>query len=327
MIAMCRMQVSHPADRGTGCNLAVARGKGGSAPERACPLNAFSKLIGHLPAMSDSGQARSSVDAREPVRADAWGPAVGPGPVKPGERRHEARREPRANRSLAMPLGSDDGHAWFPRKWPYLIVCMLGAVVSSALAAGAVPGPYSSAMLALALAGVCCAQPIFDRAGRARIAARLAVAAAVVALPMFLFGLGMTVWTVRQGLPWDIAVAAMVGVGITSAVYLRRQPGVIFAGQLAMWSAAALAFQSVAGATMLLVALCIAVLISREQLEEQRREEAERQARDRVQTRARDILRDYEDTRQGWFWETDRRSQLTYLSPPVARPSAMRRKR
>jgi diguanylate cyclase (GGDEF)-like protein/PAS domain S-box-containing protein len=99
---------------------------------------------------------------------------------------------------------------------------------------------------------------------------------------------------------------------------LRRQPAVIFAGQLAMWSPAAIAHQSYGGVITLLVALVVAVLISREQLLEQRREDDDRQTRDRVQTRARDILRDYEETRQGWFWETDRRSQLTYISAPVA---------
>ena len=168
------------------------------------------------------------------------------------------------------------------------------------------------------MVGACCAQPIFDHVRERRIVAKLFAVLAVVVLPMFLFGFRMAVWTVHQGLPWDIAVAALLGVGIIAAVYLRRQPGVIFAGQLAMWSAVALIHQSYSGAITLLAALAVAVLVSREQLHEQRCEDEDRQARDRVQTRARDILRDYEETRQGWFWETDRRSQLTYISAPVA---------
>ena len=90
-------------------------------------------------------------------------------------------------------------------------------------------------------AGACGARPVFDRVRRGRSVVRLAAVLAVVVLPLFLFGLGMTVWTIRQGLPWDIAVAAQMGVGITAAVYLRRQPGANFAGQLAMWSAATFA--------------------------------------------------------------------------------------
>ena len=38
----------------------------------------------------------------------------------------------------------------------------------------------------------------------------------------------------------------------------------------------------------------------------------------RIQTRAEEILADYEETGQGWFWETDRRGLITYISRPVA---------
>ena len=37
---------------------------------------------------------------------------------------------------------------------------------------------------------------------------------------------------------------------------------------------------------------------------------------ERVSRRAEDILADYEETGQGWFWETDRRGALTYVSRP-----------
>ncbi|RYG79718.1 MAG: GGDEF and EAL domain-containing protein, partial [Alphaproteobacteria bacterium] len=39
--------------------------------------------------------------------------------------------------------------------------------------------------------------------------------------------------------------------------------------------------------------------------------------RDRLRDRAEDILNDYEDTGQGWFWETDRRGALSYVSHTV----------
>ncbi|HEU4650530.1 MAG TPA: hypothetical protein VFS49_03860, partial [Croceibacterium sp.] len=224
--------------------------------------------------MSDSAQARTSAGARERVRADTALP--GPdahGGAKADERRHDSRRSPRPNRSLVMPHAEDAGRGWFPRTWPYMIVCMAGAVVASALAAQAIPGVYGGSLLALAVAGACGAQPVFDRVRRRSTVASVLAALAVVVLPMFLFGLGMTAWTVRQGLPWDIAVAALLAVGTTAAVYLRRNPAVIFAGQLAMWSAVVLAAHSSAGAIMLLVGLAVALMVSREQLREQRRED------------------------------------------------------
>ncbi|HEY6816590.1 MAG TPA: EAL domain-containing protein [Croceibacterium sp.] len=262
-----------------------------------------------------AGQARSSTDARPSARSDA--PPAKPAPA--ADRRQQARRKQKSTRAQVPQTAA--GAQWFPRNWTYVILCMIGAVVGSAVAANRVPGPLGGTILALAVAGACCARPVFRRVDRMResaTGARLLAVAAVVVMPLFLFGLGMTVWTVRQGLPWDIAVAALLLLGSIAAAYLRRQPGLIFAGQLAMWSATVLILQSVPGAIALAVAFVLAFAVSRELLRDQRQEDEQRQARDRVQTRARDILRDYEETRQGWFWETDRRSQLTYVSAPVA---------
>jgi diguanylate cyclase (GGDEF)-like protein/PAS domain S-box-containing protein len=141
----------------------------------------------------------------------------------------------------------------------------------------------------------------------------------VVIAPLFAFGLGLTLWATQGGLRWDIAIAALLGVNGVAAAYLRRQPGVIFAAQLAIWTAGVAAYASLAGMISLCIALIIAILFSREQSRDQREEEDYRQAQERVHTRARDILADYEQTGQGWFWETDRRSLLTYISEPVAR--------
>jgi diguanylate cyclase (GGDEF)-like protein/PAS domain S-box-containing protein len=242
--------------------------------------------------------------------------AVGVGSV--AERRQNARRTLRADRALVpQKLGIDRGQ-WFPRSWPYMILSMVAAVASSAVAAQRLPGLLGALFLTLAVAGACCARLVFDRVRERGTKARIVAVGIVVVAPMFLFGLGMTRWTVLQDLPWDIAVAALLWVGSIAAVYLRRHPAVIFAGQLAMWSAAVLVHQSIAAAVALFTAMVVAFAVSREQMREQRAEEERHQALERVQTRARDILADYEETRQGWFWETDRRSQLTYISPPIA---------
>jgi len=217
-----------------------------------------------------------------------------------------------------MPFDRDDSRQWYPRSWPYLVLCMVAAVIGSMLAMEQVPQGPVWLTLALAVAGTACAPLVFARVRRRNAGARILAALLVVVAPMFLFGLGMVQWTVEQGLPWDIALATLLSVGCIASSYLRRQPGLIFAGQLALWSAAVLLEPSLTGALALLVALVVSVVVSRDELREQREEEEARRARDRVQTRARDILADYEETRQGWFWETDRRSQLTYISAPVA---------
>ncbi|HLV06501.1 MAG TPA: EAL domain-containing protein [Croceibacterium sp.] len=195
---------------------------------------------------------------------------------------------------------------------------MLAAIASAIVATREVPEPLVGGMLVAAVLGVSLVGPAQALAARKARGSRLAAVAAVVVLPLFLFGFGVKRWTVAGGLPWDVAIAVLLCVAGVAAAYLRRQPGVIFAAQLSIWSAAVLAHASLAGGITILVALAVAILVSREQHQEDRQEEEHRRAHERVQTRARDILADYEETGQGWFWETDRRGLLTYISAPVA---------
>jgi len=263
----------------------------------AAPLNAVS-------GPQDSAAA-PAVHAVEPLHAVA-------------DRRVETRRGSKAGRSLvAAPPGQETAD-WFPRSWPFLILSMVATGGIGLAAAGRMPPHWISSVLMLAALLASGIGIAYDRLGHRGTNARLAAVGIVVVAPLFLFGLGMTVWTRDQGLPWDVVLAALLCVGGIASAYLRRQPALIFASQLAIWSAAVVAQQSFAGCIALLVALSVGVVVSRDQLHEQRDEEARREARDRMQTRARDILADYEQTQQGWFWEIDRRSQLTYISAPIA---------
>ena len=269
--------------------------------------------------MSRTGPARSTAPAR--VRGELAAP---PEPAdraaepRPDEQRRGSRRQPRPDRALVAPFGDNAARNWIPRRWPYLILTMIAAIGSGVVATRSLPGPFTAAMLVVAVLGASCVGLVHDRVANRQLGARLAAVFGVVVVPMFLFGHGLTRWTAIRDLPWDVAIASQLCVAGVAAAYLRRQPGVIFAAQLSVWSAAVITHASLAGGVTVLVALAVAVLVSREQYREQRYEEERRGARDRIQTRARDILADYEETRQGWFWETDRRALLTYISAPVA---------
>jgi diguanylate cyclase (GGDEF)-like protein/PAS domain S-box-containing protein len=274
--------------------------------------------------MPRTSQARSTAAAHprdgeaasaEPIRETKGDAAAPPGT---DEQRRGPRRRPRSDRAAEIPAGSAMARNWIPRRWPYLILTMFAAIGSGMVATRAMPEPLIGAMLVAAVLAVA----LVGRA-HAFVANRgpwpcLAAVTAVVILPMFLFGLAVTRWVAAGSLTWDVAIASLLCVAGVAAAYLRRQPGVIFAAQLSVWSAAVATHASVAGGITVLVALAVAILVSREQHREQRLEQERRRARDRIQTRARDILADYEETRQGWFWETDRRALLTYVSAPVA---------
>jgi len=275
--------------------------------------------------MSRTSQARTTEPARvrgpDPARPRTERrPDAGEASVQAmDDQRRASRRQPRSDRALVAPFSDHFGRNWIPRSWPYLLLTMIAAIGSCMVATRSLPGPITAAMLALAMTGASCVGIAHRWVSRRGVPSRLGAVLAVVVMPMFVFGVGLTRWTAVRGLPWDVAITALLCVAGVAAVYLRRQPGVIFAAQLSVWSAAAVVMHaSIAGATTVLVALAVAILVSREQNRGQRREDERRQARDRVQTRARDILADYEETRQGWFWETDRRALLTYISAPVA---------
>ncbi|MEO0062436.1 MAG: hypothetical protein RLZZ08_996 [Pseudomonadota bacterium] len=235
------------------------------------------------------------------------------------ERRDRERRDRQALRNHPRHIPLVNQHPCFPSQWPYLVVAMASAIMACVVFSDAWPGAVSMAALGLSILGILPVRSASAFKEGRPIAVRLTVLAMVALLPLFLFGLGLTRWASEGGLSWDLAFGSMLGINCIASTYLRRQPVVIFVAQLALWSAVVLESPSLAGEGILLGTFVLACLVGREQRGEAEQEEERRQAAERVNSRARDILADYEETRQGWFWETDRRGLLTYVSAPVAK--------
>ena len=147
---------------------------------------------------------------------------------------------------------------------------------------------------------------------------RMALMGVAVALPMFLFGSAMGVWGTSGQIDWFYCLVAVATVSLLATVVLSGRLVGVLAAQISVWSGVTCVASTFGGYFSLLVGVAIAVaaylrqrkidLLLREKLENDQR----------ASTRAQEILSDYEETGQGWFWETDRRGQLTYLSTPVA---------
>ncbi len=147
---------------------------------------------------------------------------------------------------------------------------------------------------------------------------RLGVSVCLLLAPQMLFGVGLSHWVAGFGLSWVAALAMGGTVGAIAAACLRDRAAMVVASQWALWAGIMIAHPSVIGAAAFLLSGVVIVLVGRGEQDEQHRIELARAAQERAHSRARDILSDYEETGQGWFWETDRRSQLTYISGPVA---------
>ncbi|MBO9498620.1 MAG: EAL domain-containing protein [Novosphingobium sp.] len=158
----------------------------------------------------------------------------------------------------------------------------------------------------------------WERRRARRLPVRIATMLVAVGLPMFAYGHAVANWGAGHGLAWQTSLGTLIVVtSMASVIQSGKAPG-LFAAQIACWSAVAIAEGSLATFALLLASAGFAVLISRRQMHFVRRSKEKEFERNRIRDRAEDILNDYEDTGQGWFWETDRRGTLTYISHTVA---------
>jgi len=151
------------------------------------------------------------------------------------------------------------------------------------------------------------------------VPARQGLAVALVLLSSAGVGFGLAEWMYSGSLDWRIGVAALVTVNILFAALLSDRIVLVFMSKLGCWAPVALVDGSFYAFSGLAIAAITSGLVASYQLRFERARAEEEAALARVRDRAQSILQDYEETGQGWFWETDRRGRLTYLSPSVAR--------
>ncbi|MXO83797.1 EAL domain-containing protein [Altererythrobacter aestiaquae] len=140
---------------------------------------------------------------------------------------------------------------------------------------------------------------------------------ASIAAVMLCTGFNFAYWVVYGSLELTWALAGMVSASALSTSMLTGRIPQQFVAQICCWlPLAVLEGTTTAYFGIAIVTGAMLVVGYHQSLISQRRNELQ-QARERERNRAEDILRDYEETGQGWFWETDRRGMLTYLSASV----------
>ncbi|MFM6950947.1 MAG: EAL domain-containing protein [Novosphingobium sp.] len=141
-----------------------------------------------------------------------------------------------------------------------------------------------------------------------------------VSLPMLLFGLAIGRWA--ESIPitdWHEAIGAPVIITTLAAVILNQRIASIIAATVSTWLGVAV----VAGSANTIVVLAGGTAIGvytaiRQSRSDRAADSAERQRR-RDQLRAEQLLHEFEESGQGWFFETDRRGTLVYVSPIVGK--------
>ncbi len=199
--------------------------------------------------------------------------------------------------------------------WFLLLSYVLAAGVAKGLPTGLAPMLAAFASVSIFACGSVLAA--FERRDNSpRFAGALALIAGAIT-PMICAGLVFGMW-VQSGLAWQWAVASMVCITAGSAALFGSRIITLFSSKLAIWASFALVYPSPLTVSSLLAAALALTLVARIEWLDVHKRQIAREARERLAARAEDILRSFEDTGQGWFWETDRRGLISYISPSAA---------
>ena len=174
--------------------------------------------------------------------------------------------------------------------------------------------------MVLACVWIAAMTPVAARIERERLRTtrqRNGLATLVVGLPMLLFGMAIARWTAFSHAQWQDSFGILVIVGSLATIIVHRQIASITVAQLGLWSGVVAIFATHGAYFALAVGAAVGLYISLRQTNSDAQEARADDERQRAQLRAEEILHDFEQTGQGWFWETDRRGQLVYVSPPI----------
>ncbi len=266
-----------------------------------------------------TGTVAETASRRLDVEAPTAPPhATGEDRMDLSQRRDSRRIASRRNMALQPALGKSP--ASIGPQWRVTAPVKVAVAVLVMAIGGVLPSGLVAALLLIAIA-LDAAAPLIARYESAspNATAKMAALGAGIVLPMGLFGAAMAEWVL--GGPTSVTSVAIGGVAIViliaSIVEAGRLPGLL-AAHCSIWTGVACVVSGLSGIIAVAFGLPLAIFVFVRQLRIDRDEAQRAAAAERIHSRAREILADYEETGQGWFWETDRRATLTYLSEPVA---------
>lgn len=217
---------------------------------------------------------------------------------------------------------SDPLHYLLAPAWILMGPCILASALLLAIASGSLPSGLSTTVMLLAIA-ICAATPKVVQAEQrlpAQSWQRYPIMLAAVAVPMALFGFAAARWTGRvEELDWDLTVPLLAMLVMIANALLNGRMVSILAATIGLWGGSSVIAGTWSSVAMLAVATTIYMQIAIAHARSSAAESFRRANREREQRRAEELLSEYENTGQGWFWETDRRGHLTYISPRIAK--------
>lgn len=206
--------------------------------------------------------------------------------------------------------------------WRLMAPIMAVVAVVTAATTGTIPGLAATALVAAAM-WLAWAVPRVNRGTRLRKAPewrRQVLLVVHVNLPMLLFGLAIACWTAGIApTNWRETIGAPVIVSALAAVILNRRIASIIAATVSTWLGVALVAGNIDTLLILAGGAGVGVYAAIEQVRSDRAAAEVERGRRRNQQRAEQLLHEFEESGQGWFFETDRRGALLYVSSTVGK--------
>jgi diguanylate cyclase (GGDEF)-like protein/PAS domain S-box-containing protein len=211
-------------------------------------------------------------------------------------------------------------HFLVAREWALMAPLLAGCFFLTAMTTWTFPPTITMPLVALSILipGLTSRAAHFERSAKRPLWQRYALMSAVVALPMLLFSIGLSLWMNHVGsAQWASAMGEIVIVGLVASIICTGRLPSLVAANTALWAGAAMIAGTLGTFATLIAGLVVGVIAVYRQSKLDRAVAARQHEVERNQVRAEEILRDYEQTGQGWFWETDRRGTITYVSPTI----------
>jgi diguanylate cyclase (GGDEF)-like protein/PAS domain S-box-containing protein len=206
-------------------------------------------------------------------------------------------------------------------QWRMMAPVYTGMVAIMALASWSLPDVLSLALAAVAIA-ICAALPLLlplQNVSEESEYSRYGAVLAAVLLPAALFGIAVARWTQVGSLDWSPAISVLAILSLIASHFLNGRLISNVAFLFGLWLGPCCQAGGLRAVALTTLGGGVALLISYLEAGRLAREAEARTAREHEQRRAEELLAEYEATGQGWFWETDRRGQLTYVSRRIAR--------
>ncbi len=285
-----------------------------NAPMVGESIRKFATANSHQPA---TGRERDSV-----TRPEASSAVAEVDQRARGERRRTERLRPEAIGGLhhANDDPASDQTFFVPRHAGGMTLSLLVAYAIAAVVFKGLPATVATIGAALASVVLFACGSLFastERKSDATGLVRLLVVLVAIVLPMACAGFALASW-VGEGLPWQWGIGTLICINAAAAALLDMRIISLFCAKIASWAGFAMLVPGTLTYTALIAAGVTMSLIARLEWNAAEKRRVTREARDRVAARAEDILRSFEETGQGWFWETDRRGLITYISPKAA---------